>query len=56
MEETGSVTTFADDRERLGSREWADEAVRRIEADPNRSVDTHLHVFRCPRSGGWTST
>jgi cysteine synthase A len=39
------VTTFASGRGRLGSREWADEAVRRIEADANRSADTHLHVF-----------
>src|SRR3954452_4594262 len=34
--------------DRLGSREWADEAVRRIEADANRSADTHLHAFPLP--------
>jgi cysteine synthase len=38
-------------RERLGSRAWANEAVRRIEADANRSADTHLHVFPLP--GEW---
>src|SRR5213075_2384395 len=30
---------------RLHSRSWVREAVRRIEADANRSADTHLHVF-----------
>ena len=39
-------------RERLGSREWADEAVRRIEADANRSADTHLHPFPLPAQWG----
>jgi cysteine synthase len=39
------VTTVPKDRERLGSRTWADEAIRRIEADANRSADTHLHAF-----------
>jgi cysteine synthase len=32
-------------RESPGSREWANEAVRRVEADANRSADTHLHTF-----------
>ena len=32
------------------SRIWADEAVRRIEADANRSADTHLHVFPLPET------
>ena len=39
------------ERERLGARAWADEAVRRIEADANRSADTHLHAFPLP--GHW---
>jgi cysteine synthase len=39
-------------RERLGSREWANEAVRRIDADANRSADTHLHVFPLPVEWG----
>ena len=43
--ETAPVTTFPKDRAFLGSRDWADEAVRRIEADANRSADTHLHAF-----------
>jgi cysteine synthase len=37
---------------RLGSREWANEAVRRIEADENRSADTHLHSFPLPPHWG----
>jgi cysteine synthase len=39
-------------RERLGSREWANEAVRHIDADANRSADTHLHVFPLPVEWG----
>jgi cysteine synthase len=35
-------------RGRPASRAWADEAVRRIEADANRSADTHLHIFPLP--------
>jgi cysteine synthase len=46
------VTTLANGRERLGSRRWADEAVRRVEADANRSSDTHLHVFPLPAEWG----
>jgi cysteine synthase A len=30
------------------ARDWLDEAVRRVEADANRSADTHLHVFPLP--------
>src|SRR5207342_1000344 len=47
-----NVTTSANSRERHGSREWADEAVRRLEGDANRSADTHLHVFPLPSSWG----
>ena len=39
-------------RERLGSRAWADEAVSRLEADANRSADTHLHTFPLPAEWG----
>jgi len=46
------VTTSPNTRERLGSRAWADEAVRRIEADANRSADTHLHPFPLPVDWG----
>jgi cysteine synthase len=46
------MTAVANRRERLGSRVWADEAVRRLEADANRSADTHLHVFPLPVEWG----
>jgi cysteine synthase A len=32
-------------------RAWVHEAIRRVEADANRSADTHLHVFPLP--AGW---
>jgi cysteine synthase len=50
--ETVHVTTSPNARERLGSRAWADEAIRRIEADANRSADTHLHPFPLPEDWG----
>jgi cysteine synthase len=46
------MMSLTNGRERLGSREWADEAVRRIEADANRSADTHLHAFPLPAEWG----
>src|SRR5262245_33220125 len=46
------MTTLANRPERLDSRDWADEAVRRIEADDNRSADTHLHAFPLPLEWG----
>jgi cysteine synthase len=46
------VTIRADHRGHLGSREWASEAVRRLEADENRSADTHLHAFPLPSQWG----
>jgi cysteine synthase A len=46
------VGTPANGRERLGSREWANEAIRRVEADANRSADTHLHTFPLPPEWG----
>ena len=30
------------------ARAWLDEAIRRVEADANRSADTHLHVYPLP--------
>jgi cysteine synthase len=33
-------------------REWIAEAIRRVEADANRSADTHLHVFPLPPEWG----
>ena len=29
-----------------------DEAIRRVDADANRSADTHLHVFPMPAEWG----
>jgi cysteine synthase A len=52
MGQTAGVTTFLSGRERLRARVWADEAVRWIEADANRSSDTHLHVFPLPEEWG----
>ena len=46
------MTTSTDNRGYLGSRDWANEAIRRIEADANRSADTHLHVFPLPPEWG----
>ena len=46
------MATGVNRRERLGSREWANEAVRRIAADENRSADTHLHTFPLPPQWG----
>jgi cysteine synthase A len=40
------------DYERPGSRQWASDAIRRIEADATRSADTHLHVFPLPAAWG----
>ncbi|WP_105566729.1 L-cysteine desulfhydrase Cds1 [Microbacterium halophytorum] len=37
----------------MGTRSaWADEAVRLLEADANRSADTHLHTFPLPAEWG----
>ena len=46
------MTTAAEDRGSLLSRAWVDDAVRRIDADANRSADTHLHVFPLPADWG----
>ncbi|GAB3416925.1 PLP-dependent cysteine synthase family protein [Flindersiella endophytica] len=40
-----SCTTQAD-------RAWSSEAIRRVEADANRSADTHLHVYPLPPEWG----
>ncbi|MCW2781134.1 MAG: Pyridoxal-5-phosphate-dependent protein beta subunit [Marmoricola sp.] len=34
------------------TRAWLHDAVRRVEADANRSADTHLHVFPLPTTWG----
>src|SRR5690349_19054954 len=46
------MTTSQDAEQRIGPRAWANEAVRRIEADANRSADTHLHSFPLPVEWG----
>ncbi len=40
------------DRYRRGTRNWVDEAVRKVEADANRSADTHLLAFPLPPEWG----
>ncbi|TDD79091.1 PLP-dependent cysteine synthase family protein [Actinomadura rubrisoli] len=35
-----------------GCRAWIAEAIRKVEADANRSADTHLHVFPLPPEWG----
>jgi cysteine synthase len=40
------------DRSDPATRAWLDEAVRRVEADANRSADTHLVVFGTPPHWG----
>jgi cysteine synthase A len=46
------VTISAHGRERFDSREWANEAVLRLDAEFNRSSDTHLHAFPLPSEWG----
>ena len=52
MTGTQDEITATRDRERPHSRKWVHEAIRRIEADANRSADTHLHVFPLPLDWG----
>jgi cysteine synthase len=52
IRENQGVTASANGRKHLASREWANEAVRRLDADANRSADTHLHVFPLPPEWG----
>jgi cysteine synthase len=40
------------DRFSARTRAWVHEAIRRVEADANRSADTHLHVFPLPPEWG----
>ena len=37
---------------RPDDRTWVNEAIRKVEADSNRSADTHLHVFPLPADWG----
>jgi cysteine synthase A len=40
------------DRSCARTRDWVIEAIRRVEADANRSADTHLHTFPLPPEWG----
>ncbi|GII62022.1 cysteine synthase [Sphaerisporangium krabiense] len=40
------------DRHDRTTRDWVAEAIRTVEADANRSCDTHLHVFPLPPRWG----
>ena len=40
------------DRGSADDQAWVAEAIRRVEADANRSADTHLHVFPLPAQLG----
>ncbi|MFG2090883.1 MULTISPECIES: PLP-dependent cysteine synthase family protein [unclassified Spirillospora] len=44
--------TRIEDRCDPGYRAWISEAVRLVDADANRSADTHLHVFPLPPEWG----
>jgi cysteine synthase A len=46
------VATHTQDRGSFEDRRWVDEAIRRVDADANRSADTHLHVFPLPPEWG----
>jgi cysteine synthase A len=46
------VTISANGGGSVAPRAWANEAVRRLEADANRSADTHLHLFPLPERWG----
>lgn len=37
---------------RIEDRDWVENALRIVEADANRSADTHLHPFPLPASWG----
>src|SRR5688572_12664773 len=43
----GDVDRWCDE-----ARSWLSEAIRRVDADANRSADTHLHVFPMPAGQG----
>ncbi|WP_188286017.1 PLP-dependent cysteine synthase family protein [Streptomyces sp. CBMA29] len=50
---TGGCTGTVDvDRTDTGYRDWLKEAVRKVQADANRSADTHLLRFPLPESWG----
>lgn len=48
----GCTRTVDVDRTDAGYRDWLKEAVRKVQADANRSADTHLLRFPLPESWG----
>jgi cysteine synthase A len=46
-----STDACREDHSDPDARAWLSEAIRRVQADANRSADTHLHVFPLP--GDW---
>ncbi|MFE2182183.1 PLP-dependent cysteine synthase family protein [Streptomyces sp. NPDC059455] len=48
----GSIETIDVDRSDHGYREWLKEAVRKVQADAQRSADTHLLSFPLPERWG----
>ncbi|MBL1117937.1 PLP-dependent cysteine synthase family protein [Streptomyces sp. 110] len=48
----GSIETVDVDRSDHGCREWLKEAVRKVQADAQRSADTHLLSFPLPERWG----
>ena len=46
------MRTRSVDRTSPAVRRWVDEAIRQVDADANRSADTHLHVFPLPPEWG----
>src|SRR5688500_16816971 len=48
IERRHAVGCTVADRPGRAERVWANEAIRKVEADSNRSSATHLHVFTLP--------
>jgi cysteine synthase A len=48
----GCMRTIDVDRSDTGYRDWLKEAVRKVQADANRSADTHLLRFPLPEAWG----
>jgi cysteine synthase A len=51
VESPAANVTRVHDRGSASTRAWVNDAIRLVEADANRSADTHLHVFPLP--AGW---
>ncbi len=46
------MVTLGNSRSRDGSRDWTNQAVGRLQADTNRSAETHLRLFPLPAAWG----